>query len=34
MAVFQGVRTYAEALEWLSWVGKGADKEIKKSRRG
>src|SRR6266852_5596248 len=32
MGVFQGVRAYAEALEWLSWLRSGTDQEGKKCR--
>ena len=31
--VFQGVRAYAEALEWLSWLRSGTDQEGKKVSR-
>ena len=34
MGVFQGVRAYAEALEWLSWLRSGTDQEGKKCRGG
>ncbi len=34
MGVFQGVRAYVEALEWLSWLRNGAGKEGKKCREG
>src|SRR6266571_2584706 len=33
MGVFQGVRAYAEALEWLSWLRSGTDQEGKKVSR-
>ena len=34
MGVFQGVRAYVEALEWLSWLRSGTDQEGKKCRGG
>src|SRR5260370_31923206 len=34
MGVFQGVRAYAEALEWLAWLRSGTDQEGKKCRGG